>query len=769
LHSLGHLTYKRDVEQSAPHSATDTLTGNNSWSTKIVYDTQGRVTDTYDARNVRAQYTYDGLNRVTGITYTGETTGTTPRTVYTYDQAQTGYFNKGRLTRIETITGTSTVQTAHDYDYDLMGRVVKQQQSILTSTYNLSYTYDLAGQLVSETYPSNRVVSYKYDEGMRLSEVRDASQIYANGYTYFAHGGLASETWNNGGVYSLSYNNRLQPTQIKLTIGGAEKQRYDYLYGQVAQTTGAVDATKNTGQVARIEGFVNAVRQWQQRFSYDTLGRLDIASEYRGDVLTTKVYESNYDYDRWGNRMQVAASNPSVLLPYWEVKPTDIDPTNNRIKSVTGATMTYDGAGNLTVDGKFRGRKYQYDANNRQRQSTLLNDTDASTAMYDGAGQRVQTIAGGVTRNLVYDINGQVVAEYETGSLKREHIYRGGLLATREAAGSVQYVMADHQGSTRAVTDQTGTVVSRHDYLAFGEEIGSTVGMRTAAQGYGGTDAVSRQYASTERDEATGLDHTLWRKYEQRGGRWTSPDPYNGSMEKADPQSFNRYSYVENDPVNLVDPSGLIDYVPKPSENPPPPPSQEYIDSFFLGLDNGPRPPMGTQNPPGRVFDDSSLGPPPAPACGVNPITNQPGFTRNPTGVPGHLRPGVRGRGFFHAPRSSGTPHQGLDISGRVGDPIHANLAGIVHFAGRAGDAGNLVIIDHGDGLFTRYAHLSEFADNIQSRTEVREGEVIGYVGRTGNAAGQPHSEDHVHFGVQTNGLNSPPVDPETYLNSLCP
>jgi RHS repeat-associated protein len=62
----------------------------------------------------------------------------------------------------------------------------------------------------------------------------------------------------------------------------------------------------------------------------------------------------------------------------------------------------------------------------------------------------------------------------------------------------------------------------------------------------------------TERDEATGLDHTWWRKYESSAGRWTSPDPYGGSMTIGDPQSFNRYSYVENDPVNFVDPSGLL-------------------------------------------------------------------------------------------------------------------------------------------------------------------------------------------------------------------
>jgi RHS repeat-associated protein len=61
----------------------------------------------------------------------------------------------------------------------------------------------------------------------------------------------------------------------------------------------------------------------------------------------------------------------------------------------------------------------------------------------------------------------------------------------------------------------------------------------------------------TERDEATGLDHTTWRKYEQNAGRWTSPDPYKGNMNKSDPQSFNRYTYVQNNSVNYVDPEGL--------------------------------------------------------------------------------------------------------------------------------------------------------------------------------------------------------------------
>ncbi len=103
--------------------------------------------------------------------------------------------------------------------------------------------------------------------------------------------------------------------------------------------------------------------------------------------------------------------------------------------------------------------------------------------------------------------------------------------------------------------DGSGNVVARHDYLPFGEEVWSGVGMRTTGQQFSAMDQNRMRYALTEKDEATGLDHTWWRKYENNSGRWTTPDPLAGSI--ADPQSLNRYSYVQNDPVNLVDPTGL--------------------------------------------------------------------------------------------------------------------------------------------------------------------------------------------------------------------
>jgi RHS repeat-associated protein len=179
--------------------------------------------------------------------------------------------------------------------------------------------------------------------------------------------------------------------------------------------------------------------------------------------------------------------------------------------------------------------------------SGALDGTGAATAAYDALGQRVRTASGGRERIYVYDIAGKVVAEYGPP---------GG------DSGGTSYLFTDHQGSTRAVLDARGRVKARRDYGPFGGEVGAGVGPRTGAgtggQLYGSLDGTRRQYALTERDAETGLDHAWWRKYDSLAGRWTSPDPYLGSASLGDPQSFNRYTYVGNDPVNFIDPEGSM-------------------------------------------------------------------------------------------------------------------------------------------------------------------------------------------------------------------
>jgi murein DD-endopeptidase MepM/ murein hydrolase activator NlpD len=95
----------------------------------------------------------------------------------------------------------------------------------------------------------------------------------------------------------------------------------------------------------------------------------------------------------------------------------------------------------------------------------------------------------------------------------------------------------------------------------------------------------------------------------------------------------------------------------------------------------------------------------------------------------------------------SGDPdfHPGLDISAEKGTPVQATAAGTVELAAPSGDYGNLVVIDHGFGLVTRYGHLSKFA--VWQGQEVQRGDIIGYVGATGRATGP-----HLHYEVLANG-----------------
>jgi murein DD-endopeptidase MepM/ murein hydrolase activator NlpD len=101
-----------------------------------------------------------------------------------------------------------------------------------------------------------------------------------------------------------------------------------------------------------------------------------------------------------------------------------------------------------------------------------------------------------------------------------------------------------------------------------------------------------------------------------------------------------------------------------------------------------------------------------------------------------------------------GRMHEGLDIAGGSGTPIYAAQAGLVTFAGRQGGYGNLMLIDHGGGIVTAYAHQSRFVASPGDMVEC--GQLIGEIGSTGNSTGP-----HLHFEVRVNGSAR---NPRSYL-----
>ncbi len=100
-------------------------------------------------------------------------------------------------------------------------------------------------------------------------------------------------------------------------------------------------------------------------------------------------------------------------------------------------------------------------------------------------------------------------------------------------------------------------MVARQDYLPFGEEIPAGYAGRSSSLLFGASDGVEQKFTGQIRDSETGMDFFPKRYYASAVGRFTSPDPMNLGADPTDPQSWNAYAYVRNNPLALVDPMGL--------------------------------------------------------------------------------------------------------------------------------------------------------------------------------------------------------------------
>src|SRR5579875_2262592 len=107
------------------------------------------------------------------------------------------------------------------------------------------------------------------------------------------------------------------------------------------------------------------------------------------------------------------------------------------------------------------------------------------------------------------------------------------------------------------LTDGSGNVVARQDYLPFGEEIPAGYAGRSASLLFGASDGIEQKFTGQIRDSETGMDFFPARYYASAVGRFTSPDPMNLGADPTDPQTWNAYAYVRNNPLALVDPMGL--------------------------------------------------------------------------------------------------------------------------------------------------------------------------------------------------------------------
>lgn len=267
-------------------------------------------------------------------------------------------------------------------------------------------------------------------------------------------------------------------------------------------------------------------------YAYDGLNRL-----LHDD---SAAWKETYAYDRFGNRAVTSRWNlPGLTGETPDDVLADYTAANNRI-----GAFTYDGRGNVTlVPGRWTG----FNGENQIVQSTRTGQPNYFY-YYDGDGRRVATWDGGGGWNIfVYDAFGQLAAEYSTATGLTEHIYGPEHVATENSSTGRRYYVQDHLGSTRLVMNSAGAVVSTHDYLPFGEEIG--VGCAAVPGGV--------KFTGQYRDQESCLDNFVARYNSPAQGRFTSVDPSRASVVPGNPQTWNRYTYTLNNPLALVDRNGL--------------------------------------------------------------------------------------------------------------------------------------------------------------------------------------------------------------------
>lgn len=489
-----------------------------SGTTSFIYDDNGNATRKTDSRGIVTTLSFDAINRMTQKSYSDGT----PTATNTFDDPTVPY-SIGRLTAV----ASSASKTSYAV-LDPVGRVLSSQQLTGGTTYQMSYTYDLAGELSTESYPSGRVVTNSYDSAGRLTgvagqvSVGSPSTAYASGGQYASHGEILSLGLGNGLFRKASFNNRLQPTQINL--GTASNPASAVGFGYAFSASGADNNGNVRSHSITLPGIAQPV---VQTFTYDGLNRLVGATESLGG---SQSWLQNFAYDAPGNR----AVLPGSLIPSPGLTPQSLAAFdgNNRIVG-----FNYDASGNLIGDGF---NTMSYDAENRQTAAVVpvfggLNYT------YDGNGQRVKQVANGATTVYVRDAFQRVVAEY----------------MTQAPATSTSYIFADHLGSVRVITDSSGAVKSRHDYFPFGEELAAAYSGRSGVTGYSATESIRERFTGKERDSESGFDYFLARYYSSAQGRFQSADrPSNAGVHLQCPQSWNSYTYGLNNPLRFVDPNG---------------------------------------------------------------------------------------------------------------------------------------------------------------------------------------------------------------------
>ena len=480
------------------------------------YNALGELVRQTDAKAQITTIAYDQLGRMT------QRSEPDLVSTWSYDTCAKGI---GKLCQAAADNGYLRSQS-----YDNLGRPVSTTTTIDTA-YAVASTYDANGRIATQTYPTGFSVQYLYTALGYLKEVRnnDASNtLYWRADTKDAEGHLQQQTYGNGIVTQQTYQAATgRPTALYAGAGNLVLN-LTYQYDSLGNLTTRTDANQNLVET----------------FLYDALNRLTSSG---GASIGTKTYS----YDAIGN-----------LTSRSDVGSYTYGAVNNKPHAVIGiagtvnTSFTYDANGNLIAGA---GRNEFYTSYNMP-----LSIGNASLSLgfaYGPEHQRVRQVAPNATTIYLHpDNQGSLFYEKDLkadGSIEHKHYINAGgqaiaVYTQKPGGNTTRYLHRDHLGSIATVTDEAGTVVERFSYEPFGKrrfpngasDPNNTIQGQTTDRGYTGHEHL----------DELGLIHMNGRIYDPLIGRFMSADPQ--IQAPGNLQSYNRYSYVMNNPLIFTDPSG---------------------------------------------------------------------------------------------------------------------------------------------------------------------------------------------------------------------
>jgi RHS repeat-associated protein len=550
--AIGRLLFERIPEQTA----TINDGSGTYWTTKYTYTAWGAVSTRQDARGVVTTYNYDTLHQLTSINYnTASAPGVaaTPGITMNYDYPgtcdTTAHTASGNTKGLLLSVGVGSFYS-ESYAYDSNKRVQAVTRTIDGGNYTTSVQYNTADRFTQIIYPSTRVINIGHDTKDRVTSVG----TFLSNVTYNGIGQMTGTTLGNGVTEIFGYDaNRMQLTSQKGGTVSPYTNRINLTYSRdaAAGQMGAGTTAGNAAQLMAVSGTIGGTglgtggggggaATESANYTYDSVARLVTSNQ----ASNGQTAQRRFEYDRWGNRTGVwdAVSGGNQIQSV-VLQQSGGAPTNQLVSVTNGGTTwnySYDAAGNVTNDGSHT---YIYDAENR-----LVSVDSGATAQYsyDHKNQRVKKTSGGTTVRYVWQ-DSHVIAEYNGASntLLAEYIYSGDRMVAKVESGATTFFLSDPLG-VRLLLDSVGNVVGKQGRLPFGEDFGET-----------GTQE-KHHFTTYERDIETGKDYAVNRIYSPNIGRFIQRDPYRGGCDSNNPQKLSRYSYVENDPINRVDPLGLM-------------------------------------------------------------------------------------------------------------------------------------------------------------------------------------------------------------------